>query len=152
MKSFLKNCALATLLGLALATTVRAAESGSSSVLNTHQGETQSTELAENAESVELPIAEMAMVPERGFSTLSGETLYGIESRNLAKDSPSSFSKTSPISETSLIFVPEKSSAPVIQVPAALEQLSKKIEVNAGESSVDSDQIVKVQYHLNLTN
>jgi hypothetical protein len=108
--------------------------------------------------------------PENRFNTLSGESLRGLESRNLSKDSP--VPEASPISETSSISARDNNnSEPSIQIPAITVfgtkvEISRgrssgdsnsrasgfvgvrNIEVSTGASSVDTEQVVKVQYQL----
>ena len=152
MTLFLKRCTLTALFSLTLTTTVQAAESGNSPAFKTYQGETNSTQLAEYTESAEPSLTQSPIVPQKRLSTLSGESLDRIENRNLAKDFTSLFSTTSVVSESMPIFLPRMTTMPTIQIPTILEELSKKIEVDAGDSSLDSDQILKVRYHLNWTN
>ncbi len=112
--------------------------------------------------------------PQDSFNTLSGESLRGLESRNLSKDSSTILPETSPISERASISARDNNnnnSTPVIEIPAIAVFGTKvefsrgrssgdansrasgnvelsNLEVSAGASSVDSEQVVKVQYQL----
>lgn len=86
--------------------------------------------------------------PESDFSTLSTESLRDIENRNLSKDFRPIIAQNSPIPETSPIVLSDKSSTPVIQIPEEILELTKRVEVNTGGSSLDSEQLVRVQLHL----
>jgi hypothetical protein len=90
----------------------------------------------------------MLSQPESHFSTLSGESLRGIENRNNSKDYSTIFSETQPQSQRKPILLSDNTDTPVIQVPVALLDLIKKVEINTGGSSLDSEQLVKVQYRM----
>lgn len=85
---------------------------------------------------------------EAGISTLSGESLRGIENRNNSKDYSTIFPETQPQSQRKPILLSDNTDTPVIQVPVALLDLIKKVEINTGGSSLDSEQLVKVQYRM----
>ena len=98
--------------------------------------------------------------PENGFTTRSGESLRGLESRNLSTDYPTVFPEPSSISEPSPISLHNNNSASVSQFPERLVLgniveinfkhlvLDKKIQINAGGSSLDSEQLLNVGYQL----
>jgi hypothetical protein len=107
---------------------------------------------------------------QSSFSTRSGESLRGLESRNVSEDY-TVFSETTLINEASPISLPDENSesarpAPAISVfgnrielpgdrssrnseSQAPRQLRlNDVGVSAGGSSIDSDQILKLQYQL----
>lgn len=100
-------------------------------------------------------------------TTLSGESLRGLESRNLFKDSPS-LSGTAPVPDAAPLSLQDDNSlqednsesgnqARTISVfgitvelsPEGLSQLGlSNLEVSAGGSSVDAEQVLNVRYQL----
>jgi hypothetical protein len=88
--------------------------------------------------------------PESGTSTVSGESLRGLENRNNSKDYSTIFSKTKPMSERNPILLSHNSEASVVQIPAELLDLIKRVEVNTGGSSLDCEELVKVRYRVDL--
>ena len=85
---------------------------------------------------------------ETGISTLLGESLRGIENRNNSKDYSTISSEPKPITERKLIILSRNTERPVVQIPRELLDLIERIEVDTGGSSLDCDQLVKVQYHM----
>jgi hypothetical protein len=84
--------------------------------------------------------------PESNFSTLSGESLRGIENRNNSKDYLTS--ETKPRTERKPILLSRNTKAPAVQIPPLILDVIKRVEVNTGGSSLDSDQVVKVRYRM----
>jgi hypothetical protein len=106
---------------------------------------------------------------ENSSTTLSGESLRGLEGRNLTKDSSNLFSGTSPFSDTLPISLDDTNSAPSSQV-AGFSVFGQKVKVpsgrtsrkandsghiglnniqfSAGGSSLDSEQVLNVRYQL----
>jgi hypothetical protein len=89
--------------------------------------------------------------PESGLSTLSDESLLGLEHRSYAKDYSTILSDTKPATEWKPILLSHDTEAPVVQVPPILLDLMKKVEVNTGGSSLDSEELVNVRYRMNLS-
>lgn len=85
---------------------------------------------------------------EAGISTLSGESLRGIENRNNSKDYSTISSEPKPITERKPIILSRNTERPVVQIPRELLDLIERIDVNTGGSSLDCDQLVKVQYRM----
>jgi hypothetical protein len=85
---------------------------------------------------------------EAGISTLSGESLRGIENRNNLKDYSTISSEPTSIIERKPILLSHNTERPVVQIPSEILDLIERIEVDTGGSSLDCDQLVKVQYHM----
>jgi hypothetical protein len=85
---------------------------------------------------------------ETGISTLSGESLRGIENRNNSKDYSTISSEPTSIIERKPILLSRNTERPVVQIPSEILDLIERIEVDTGGSSLDCDQLVKVQYHM----
>ncbi len=85
---------------------------------------------------------------EAGISTLSGESLRGIENRNNLKDYSTISSEPTSIIERKPILLSRNTERPVVQIPSEILDLIERIEVDTGGSSLDCDQLVKVQYHM----
>jgi len=88
---------------------------------------------------------------ESGLSTLSSESLLGLENRNSSEDYSTIFSETKPLREWQPIFLSQNTEVPLIQVPTVVLDLINSVEVNTGASSLDSDQLLKLRYRLNLS-
>jgi hypothetical protein len=86
--------------------------------------------------------------PESSFDTLSAESLRDVENRNLSKDYLTLSAKSLPTPETSPISLSDKRNAPVIPIPAEILELVQRVEVSTGGSSLDSDQLVRLQFSL----
>ena len=86
--------------------------------------------------------------PESNFSTRSSESLIEIETRSHAKDYASIFSEMKLITEWKPILLNRERQVSIVHIPTELLDLIKKVEVNTGGSSLDSDQLVKVRYRL----
>lgn len=89
--------------------------------------------------------------PESGLSTLSDESLLGLENRSYAKDYSTIFSETKPLTEWKPILLSQKTETAIVQVPTVLLDLIKSVEVNTGGSSLDSDELVNVRYRMDLS-
>lgn len=85
---------------------------------------------------------------QTGISTLSGESLRGIENRNNSKDYSAISAEPKPITEREPIILSRNTEKPVVQIPSELLELIERIEVDTGGSSLDCDQLVKVKYHM----
>jgi len=85
------------------------------------------------------------------FSTLSGESLRGIDNRNSAKDYLATFPDTRPQPEQEPIVLGRETEVSLVQVPASLLNLINRVDFNTGGSSLDSDQLVKIRYRMNLS-
>jgi hypothetical protein len=85
---------------------------------------------------------------ETAISTLSGESLRGIENRNNLKDYSTISSEPTSIIERKPILLSRNTERPVVQIPSEILDLIERIEVDTGGSSLDCDQLVKVQYHM----
>jgi hypothetical protein len=85
------------------------------------------------------------------FSTLSGESLRGIDNRNSAKDYLATFPDTRPQPEQEPIVLGRETEVSLVQVPASLLDLINRVDFNTGGSSLDSDQLVKIRYRMNLS-
>jgi hypothetical protein len=90
----------------------------------------------------------MLSQPESHFSTLSGESLRGLENRNNSKDYSTISSEPTSITERKPILLSRNTERPVVQIPSEILDLIERIEVDTGGSSLDCDQLVKVQYHM----
>ncbi len=88
---------------------------------------------------------------ESGLSTLSSESLLGLENRNSSEDYSTIFSETKPLREWQPIFRSQNTEVPLIQVPTVVLDLINSVEVNTGASSLDSDELLKVRYRMNLS-
>lgn len=104
---------------------------------------------------------------ERNFTTLSGESLQGLENRSTSEDSPALLREDNSGAETGEILLPEdksESEAPEITLFGNTIKLSTEdspqsadnrpsthlelsdLEFSTGGSSVDDEQVMKVQY------
>lgn len=88
---------------------------------------------------------------ESGLSTLSSESLLGLENRNSSEDYSTIFSETQPQREWQPIFLSQNTEVPLILVPTVVLDLINSVEVNTGASSLDSDQLLKLRYRMNLS-
>jgi hypothetical protein len=89
--------------------------------------------------------------PQSGLNKLSSESLRGLENRNNSKDSPTIIDETKPLTDRDSILLSRHADVPVVRVPSELLDLIKKVEVNTGGSSLDSEELVKVRYRMDLT-
>ncbi len=81
---------------------------------------------------------------------ISGQSLQKLESQNLSKDYSSILWSIQPISSTKpLVLNQNNTVSPIIQIPKEILELIKKVEINTGGSSLDDEQVLKVQYHMN---
>jgi hypothetical protein len=87
--------------------------------------------------------------PESDWGTLSGESLRGIENRNNVNDYI--FSETKPPAEREPIVLNRETEVSVVQVPETLLDLINRVDVNTGGSSLDSDELVKIRYRMDLS-
>lgn len=85
---------------------------------------------------------------ESAISTLSGESLRGIENRNNPKDNLTIFSETTPLAEREPILLGRNTQKSIVEVPTVILDLIKRVEVSTGGSSLDSDQRLKVRYRM----
>ena len=85
------------------------------------------------------------------FSTLSGESLRGIDNRNSAKDYLATFPETEPTTEREPIVLGRETGVSVVQVPESILDLINRVDFNTGGSSLDSDQLVKIRYRMDLS-
>jgi hypothetical protein len=88
---------------------------------------------------------------ESGLSRLSSDSLLGLENRNSSEDYSTIFSETKPLTEWQPIFLNQNTEVPLIQVPTVVLDLINSVEVNTGASSLDSDELLKVRYRMNLS-
>jgi hypothetical protein len=88
---------------------------------------------------------------ESGLSRLSSDSLLGLENRNSSEDYSTIFSETKPLTEWQPIFLNQNTEVPLIQVPTVVLDLINSVEVNTGASSLDSDELVKVRYRMDLS-
>ena len=88
---------------------------------------------------------------ESGLSRLSSESLLGLENRNSSEDYSTIFSETKPLTEWQPILLNQNTEVPLIQVPTVVLDLINSVEVNTGASSLDSDELVKVRYRMDLS-
>ncbi|HEY9600927.1 MAG TPA: hypothetical protein V6C85_04900 [Allocoleopsis sp.] len=89
--------------------------------------------------------------PDSDFSTLSGESLRGIVNRDSSKDYLAIVSETKPPTEREPIRLGHETEVSVVQVPATLLDLINRVDFNTGGSSLDSDQLVKIRYRMDLS-
>lgn len=89
--------------------------------------------------------------PDSDFSTLSGESLRGIDNRNSAKDYLATFPETEPTTEREPIVLGRETEVSVVQVPESILDLINRVDFNTGGSSLDSDQLVKIRYRMDLS-
>lgn len=80
---------------------------------------------------------------------ISGQSLQKLENQNLSKDYSSILSENQSISATKPLVLNQNNTAtPIIQIPTEILELIKKVEVNTGGSSLDDEQVLKVQYRV----
>ncbi len=89
--------------------------------------------------------------PESGLSTRSHESLVGLESRSYLNDYLTLFPETKPLTEETPISLSHPTESPVVQVPTVILDLIKRVEVNTGGSSLNSDQLLEVRYRMDLS-
>jgi hypothetical protein len=89
--------------------------------------------------------------PDSEFSTLSGESLRGIDNRNSAKDNLATLPETEPPTEREPIVLGRETEVSLVQVPESLLDLINRVDFNTGGSSLDSDQLVKIRYRMDLS-
>lgn len=89
--------------------------------------------------------------PDGDFNTLSGESLRGIDNRNSAKDYLATFPETKPPTEREPIVLGRETEVSVVQVPEGILDLINRVDFNTGGSSLDSDQLVKIRYRMDLS-
>ena len=87
---------------------------------------------------------------ESGAIALSSESLGGIHQENL-KDYSKIFSETNPLPPMKPIVLNQTTEKPVIYISPEILDLIKRIDVNTGGSSLDSEELVKVRYRVDLT-
>jgi hypothetical protein len=87
---------------------------------------------------------------ESGAIALSSESLRGIEQEDL-KDYSNIVSKTKSIPTIKPILLSQNPKGAVIQISPKILDLIKRIDVNTGGSSLDSEELVKVRYRVDLT-
>ncbi len=83
--------------------------------------------------------------PESPAETLQGESVREQENiYNSKKDYPTILAQAEPI------LLRNSSPAEIVTpIPAEILELIRKVEISTGASSLDSDQLVRVQIHLN---
>lgn len=87
---------------------------------------------------------------ESGAIALSSESLGGINQGN-SKDYSTIVSEAKSISLIKPILLSQNPKDSVIQIPPEILNLIKRIDVNTGGSSLDSEELVKVRYRVDLT-
>jgi hypothetical protein len=87
---------------------------------------------------------------ESGAIALSSESLHGIDQEDL-KDYSNIVSKTKSIPTIKPILLSQNPKDSVIQIPSEILDLIKRIDVNTGGSSLDSEELVKVRYRVDLS-
>jgi hypothetical protein len=89
--------------------------------------------------------------PESGLSARSGESLRGLERRSYLNDYLTLFPETKPLTEETPISLSHPTESPVVQVPTVILDLIKRVEVNTGGSSLNSDQLLEMRYRMDLS-
>ena len=87
---------------------------------------------------------------ESGAIALSSESLRGINQENF-KDYSNMVSGTKSIPTIKPILLSQNPRDSVIQISPEILDLIKRIDVNTGGSSLDSEELVKVRYRVDLT-
>lgn len=85
-----------------------------------------------------------------GTTTLSGESLRGLENREVSKDFPSVFSgslRTSGNSST-LLLDNDPNSKPQLKPPIRLPEFVNQLDFSTGGSALNSEEVFKVRYRL----
>ncbi|HEY9835060.1 MAG TPA: hypothetical protein V6D26_31200 [Stenomitos sp.] len=88
---------------------------------------------------------------ENGLSTLSSESLLGLENRNSSEIDSTMFSEAKPLREWQPIVLSQNTEVSLIPVPTVVLDLINRVEVNTGASSLDSEQLFKVRYRMDLS-
>lgn len=88
---------------------------------------------------------------ENGWSTLSSMSLLGLENRNSSENDSTIFSEATPLREWQPIVLSQNTEVSLIPVPTVILDLINSVEVNTGASSLDSEQLFKVRYRMNLS-
>lgn len=85
-----------------------------------------------------------------GATTLSGESLRGLENREVSKDFPSVFSGSSRTSGNSstLLLDNNANSKPEIKPPIRLPEFVNQLDFSTGGSALNSEEVFKVRYRL----
>jgi hypothetical protein len=85
---------------------------------------------------------------EHHLEMLSSESLDGVESRNHSEDYSEVFTEAQPKTEWEPIALNRPVEVSVVQIPTEILDLIQKVEVATGGSSLDSDQLFKMQYRM----
>lgn len=85
-----------------------------------------------------------------GANTLSGESLRGLENREVSKDFPSVFSGSSRTSGNSstLLLDNDANSEPQSKPPIRLPEFVNQLDFSTGGSALNSEEVFKVRYRL----
>lgn len=87
---------------------------------------------------------------ESGINTLSSESLRGVENRTNPKDYLKVLSETKPLNKREPILLSRDTEPSIVQIPTELLDLIKRVEINTGGSSLDSDEAFKARYRMDL--
>ena len=85
-----------------------------------------------------------------GATTISGESLRGLQNREVSKDFTSVFSGSSPSSGNSstLLLDNNANSEPRIKPPIRLPEFVNQLDFSTGGSALNSEEVFKVRYRL----